>query len=104
MLVLRTGWMGRAVAPLVDWIVPGDDREAFLGLALGAARLAAAEGISLLETWLPPWSPHFAALRDVGFAPDDAPFNLCIRVFGPPFDERWSQENWFFTMGDSDVY
>ncbi|MFG0317970.1 MAG: GNAT family N-acetyltransferase, partial [Planctomycetota bacterium JB042] len=48
-LVLRTGWMGRPVAPLVDWIVPADDGPAAKGLVRAAARAAAAEGISLLE-------------------------------------------------------
>ncbi len=100
--VLRTD-RNDHVAPLVDWIVAGDDRDAFCGLARAAAECAAAAGKSCLETWVPPWSAHFASLKEAGFAEDDSTFNLCIRVFGPPFDEAWAKEHWFFTMGDSDV-
>ncbi len=103
-LVLRVGWHGRPLAPLVDWIVPGEDREALAGLAHAAAELARAAGVTCLETWVPPWSAHARALQEIGFAADDSTFNLCIRVFGPPFDEHWAREHWFFTMGDSDIY
>ncbi|MBI4881596.1 MAG: GNAT family N-acetyltransferase [Planctomycetes bacterium] len=103
-LVLRIGWLGRPLAPLVDWIVPGEDREALAGLARAAAELARAAGVTCLETWVPPWSAHARTLQEIGFAADDSTFNLCIRVFGPSFDENWAKEHWFFTMGDSDIY
>lgn len=103
-LVLRTEWHDRPLAPLVDWIVPGADVAAVAGLAQAAARLAAGAGQARLETWVPPWSEHAAALRRIGFAPDPSRFNLCIRVFGPQFDAEWAARHWFTTMGDSDVY
>ena len=53
---------------------------------------------------MPPWSGHWDRLQSIGFAPDPSRFNLCIRVFGPGFDEAWARDHWFFTMGDSDIY
>lgn len=104
LLFLRTEWFDKPLAPLVDWIVRGDDQSAIAALARGAARLAAAAGKTRLETWAPPWSAHWKTLATIGFAPDASRFHLCIRVFGPSFDEHWAKEHWFFTMGDSDVY
>lgn len=103
-LVMRTSWFDRPLAPLVDWVVRGDDREALCGLARHAALLAREHGKARLETWLPPWSRHAAGLKTIGFAEDDSNFNLCIRVFGPAFDEQWAARHWFYAMGDSDVY
>lgn len=104
LLFLRTEWFDKPIAPLVDWIVRGDDQAAFAALAQAAARLAESAGKARLETWVPPWSPHAKTLQTIGFAPDASRFHLCIRVFGLPFDEAWAKEHWYFTMGDSDVY
>ena len=103
-VVMRVKWFDKAIAPLVDWIVDGADQSAIAALAQAAARAAAVEGVTRLETWVPPWSAHRATLAKIGFAPDPSTFNLCIRVFGPRFDEHWAKEHWFFTMGDSDIY
>lgn len=103
-LVMRTEWFDEPLAPLVDWVVRGDDRDALCGLARAAARLAQAAGRARLETWVPPWSDHARTLQTIGFAPDDSTFHQCIRVFGPSFDEHWAREHWFTTMGDSDIY
>jgi hypothetical protein len=104
LLVMRTSWFDKPLAPLVDWVVRGDDQEAFAALAHSAANLAKAAGKSRLETWVPPWSDHARTLATIGFAPDPSRFNLCIRVFGPAIDEHWAKQHWFFTMGDSDIY
>lgn len=103
-LVLRTEWFDKPLAPLVDWIVDGADREAVAGLARRAATLARDAGKTRIETWAPGWSSLANTLRTIGFAPDPSTFNLCIRVFGPDFDESWAKDHWFFTMGDSDIY
>lgn len=103
-LVLRTEWFDKPLAPLVDWVVAGDDREAICGLAQAAARLAKAAGKHRLETWVPLWSDYAGTLKAIGFAEDPSTFHQCIRVFGPPFDESWAALHWFTTMGDSDVY
>lgn len=104
LLVLLDRWGVRPITPLVDWIVAGDDTEAQRALLLAAARRAAAAGSSCLETWVPLWSSHAKTLRALGFADDDSPFHLCIRVFGPPIDETWARDHWFVQMGDSDCY
>ncbi len=104
LLFLRTEWFDKPLAPLVDWVVRGDDQQGIAALAQAAARLAREKGKARLETWVPPWSSHWKTLSTIGFVPDPSRFNLCIRVFGPPFDENWAKDHWFFTMGDSDVY
>lgn len=104
LLFLRTEWFDKPLAPLVDWVIRGDDQPAFAALAQAAARLARKAGKTRLETWVPPWSSHWQTLSTIGFAPDPSRFNLCIRVFGPAFDDSWAKQHWFFTMGDSDVY
>lgn len=104
LLFLRTEWFDKPLAPLVDWVIDGTDQHAFAALTQAAARLARENGKTRLESWVPPWSAHWNTLRTIGFAPDPSRFNLCIRVFGPNFDEAWARDHWFFTMGDSDVY
>ena len=104
LLFFRTSWFDKPIAPLVDWVIRGDDTDAFCGLARRAAELAAAAGRTRLETWVPLWAPHAATLKTIGFAEDESTFSLCIRIFGPDFDADWAASHWFFTMGDSDVY
>src|SRR5690606_37411415 len=48
--VHRLGWLGRDVAPIVEWIVPADDKTAHLALSRAVALAARAARISLLET------------------------------------------------------
>jgi hypothetical protein len=103
-LAMRTRWLDRPIAPLVDWVVDPTDREAVAGLAQRAAILARADGRRRLETWVPEWSALAATLREIGFAWDATTFNSCIRIFGPAFDAEWARGNWHYTMGDSDIY
>src|SRR5690606_26455957 len=103
-LVMRTSWFDKPLAPLVDWILPDDDPTPVAALARHAARLAQESGKSRLETWVPLWSPPAESLRRIGFAEDPSRFNLCIRWFGPPRDEHWAKEKWYYAMGDSDIY
>lgn len=105
--VVRPKWIdvpGTPISPVLEWIADGRDQEALAGLARAVAIAGEEAGRARLETWLPPWSAHAATLRTLGFAPDPSHFNLCIRVFGPPFDERWAADHWFYSMGDSDIY
>ncbi len=104
LLVVRPDWFGKPLTPLVDWVVDGADQATVAALARAAARLSQAAQKTRLETWVPPWSALARTLQKIGFAPDPSTFNLCIRVFGPEFDEQWAHEHWFFTMGDSDIY
>lgn len=102
-LVVRAEWPGREVAPLVDFLIDPTDRAALAALVREAANIASGTGRHCLEAWAPPWSAHARLFEEVGFAQDDSSFNLCIRVFGPPFDEHWAREHWYYTMGDADV-
>jgi len=103
-LVVRMGWFGHRLLPLVDWIGPGADRQALAALLLGACRLGVASGAQKLETWVTPNTLHHATLSALGLAAEPTVFNLCIMVFAPDFDLEWAKANWFFTMGDSDIF
>ncbi|HZM00567.1 MAG TPA: hypothetical protein VFD43_09985 [Planctomycetota bacterium] len=103
-LVVRMGWFGHRVLPLVDWVGPGADREALAALLLAAGRIGVASGAQRLETWVTPNTAHHATLGALGLRPEPTVFNLCIMVFAPDFDLAWAKANWFFTMGDSDIF
>lgn len=103
-LVVRMGWFGHRLLPLVDWIGPGADREALAALLAQACRLGLAAGAQKLETWVTPNTAHHATLASLGLVPEPTVFNLCIMVFSPDFDLAWAKANWFFTMGDSDIF
>ena len=103
-LVVRLGWFGHKLLPLVDWIGPGADRQALAALLAAAGRLGVASGAQRLETWVTPNTLHHATLTALGLRPEATVFNLCIMVFAPDFDLDWAKANWFFTMGDSDIF
>ncbi len=103
-LVLRLGWMGQPIVPLVDWIGPGADRDALAALLAAAARLALDAGGRRLETWITPAARHHATLLALGLASEPTRFNLCIMTFGPRCTLEWARSSWFFTMGDSDIF
>jgi hypothetical protein len=103
-LVFCLGWFGQPIVPLMDWIGPGDDRESLSALVAQVGRITLAEGGSRLETWVTPNMPQLRTLQAMGFGAEESPFNLCIMVYGRDFDLDWSAANWFFTMGDSDIY
>ncbi|HVQ23973.1 MAG TPA: GNAT family N-acetyltransferase [Planctomycetota bacterium] len=103
-LVVRMGWFGHRVLPLVDWIGPGADVEAVAALLMGAGRIGVASGAGRLETWVTPNTLHHRTLTELGLRPEPTVFNLCIMVFSPDFDLEWAKANWFFTMGDSDIF
>lgn len=100
----RLGWWGHPVLPLVDWVGPGADRATLAALLAAAARIARPLGGQRLETWVTPNMPQHATLAGFGFASRPSTFNLCIMTFSSRFDLEWAKANWFFTMGDSDIY
>ena len=66
--------------------------------------LTLAEGGNRLETWVTPNMSQHGTLKGLGFTEETSPFNLCIMVYSDRFDLDWAKANWFFTMGDSDIY
>jgi hypothetical protein len=103
-LILRLGWMGQPLVPLVDWIGPGGDGQALAALLAAAGRMAVEAGGRRLETWITPNTRHHATLLDLGLVSEATRFNLCIMTFGADFDLEWAKANWFFTMGDTDIF
>ncbi len=102
--VVREKWLDKDVLALVDWLVPRDDPEAATLLLNAAEALAAASDLSPLQTWFHPEQPEAEWFRGQGFEPRDTFFNLCIRIYHPDLTLRWIKPEWYFTMGDSDIY
>ena len=103
-LVFSLGWFGHPIVPLMDWIGPAADTAAQAGLLARVGEITLAEGGRRLETWVTPNMAQAASLEALGFEAEDSLFNLCIMVYARDFDLDWAKGNWFFTMGDSDIY
>lgn len=97
-------WLDEEVLTIVDWLVPRDDEESAQALLDAADGLAAASNLSPVQAWFHPEQPEAQWLRARGFEPRDTFFNLCIRLYHPDLTLRWIKPEWYFTMGDSDIY
>ncbi len=92
---------------IADWIVPGDDAECRDALLAAAARRGQRTGRkTLLAVFADPSQEHRAFL-DRGFevvpSADTLERRLIYRVLNPPFTGEWLGENWWYTLGDSDL-
>ncbi len=90
-----------------DWVVPGCDGEVVDGLLAAASRIAQGAGRKTLMAVLPPWSPEAAALTARGFeAVSSAIYmerKLTHRIYHAAMTTEWLAENWWYTVGDTDL-
>ncbi|MBK9387495.1 MAG: GNAT family N-acetyltransferase [Planctomycetes bacterium] len=103
-VALRPDWQGPPILALAELLVPAADRGALGALLSLVCREARASGQQRLELWLPPWHPHFEAVRGMGFSQEPCYFHLCLKVYEPGLEEAWAREHWYFSIGDSDIY
>jgi len=85
---------------LCEWLVEPDARGALLGWAAAAARDA---GLRELYAWLPPWCDDFLALQVVGFRVHPTSRLLVGRSYDKCWAPEWYADNWFMTLGDTDL-
>lgn len=85
---------------LCEWLVEADARGALLAWASDAARAA---GTTALYAWLPPWCDDFLALQDAGFRVHPTSRVLVGRSYDKRWSPEWYAENWFMTLGDTDL-
>ncbi len=102
--VLRPNWMGPPILAVCELIAEGKDTPALARALAHCVEFARANGQPRVETWIPPTSPIFDAVRERGFKVEDSPFNLCIKIYEPSLDAAWARAHWFYTIGDSDVF
>jgi hypothetical protein len=104
LFVLRHGWAGQPITALVDLLVAPTDVDALacaLRCALGPVRDRVA---ARLELWLPPGSPWFCHALELGLQAETSLFTMVCSLPRTPDQLGWHRANWYFTIGDSDVF
>lgn len=102
--IARDNWSGPPIEALVEFLVPASDAGAAMRLAQHAVERARRVGQQRVELWVPPWHPHFKLLLGHGFIREDSPFNLCVKIYDPDLKPEWVRENWYYSIGDTDVF
>jgi hypothetical protein len=103
-LAYRIGWIGQRVTPIVELLTHPEDVETQAALTARAARDALKSDHPRLELWRPPNPVWYGAFPSFGFDVEPTRFNLINRLFADWMNNEWLMENYFFTMGDSDIY
>lgn len=92
---------------IADWCVPDDDPDAAAALLARATRTARERNRSTVMAVFADPSPEHARLRRSGFQLESsAKWHeriLMHRTFDPAIEESWLIENWWYTIGDSDL-
>ena len=73
------------------------------GLAWILRDAARAEATSSLYAWLPTWCDDFLALQVAGFRVHPTTRVLVGRSYDKRWAPEWYAENWFMTLGDTDL-
>ncbi len=102
--VLRENWMGPPILALTESICAHDDAGAFAWILKEAVAYARRSGQQRVETWIPESHPFFKATLAQGFITESSPFNLCIKIYRSDVSPEFVRENWWYTIGDSDVF
>ncbi|MFO1051674.1 MAG: hypothetical protein U1F36_05635 [Planctomycetota bacterium] len=92
---------------IADWCVPIDDRDAAQALLARATLTAREQGRGEVMAVFAEPSPEHAMLRENGFRSESsAKWHeriLMHRTFDATLAEDWLIENWWYTIGDSDL-
>lgn len=91
---------GRRRFALCEWLVEPDARAAMLDWAIAAARESATDELYL---WVPPWTDDFLALQVAGFRVHPTSRVLVGRSYDKRWAPEWFADNWFMTLGDTDL-
>ncbi len=97
-------WEKRPVSVVLDWIGSGSDEQTMAALLARVAAVSCERQHPRVESWVTPAMPHVATLRSLGFGEEHTQFNLCMVLFSRAYDIPWVKQNWFLTMGDTDIY
>ncbi|MDP6929834.1 MAG: hypothetical protein QF412_09060 [Planctomycetota bacterium] len=86
---------------IVDWLVPADDQDATVALLAAVERQARDDGVGVVATVLNHVDPRFLGFQRLGFMVMGTPYFLVLASF--KYDTAYYRDEWFFTMGDSDL-
>ncbi len=102
--ISRDDWTGPPILALSEFLVPAADVGAALRLLSHAVDQARQVGQQRVEVWLSPHHPLFDVIATHGFVAEQSPFNLCIKIYDPAIEPEWVVMNWYFSIGDTDVF
>ncbi|MFT7669394.1 MAG: hypothetical protein ACI8X5_002094 [Planctomycetota bacterium] len=99
--VYRTGeFEGERAGLIVDWLA---EPEAEAALARWATSHAQAAGVNRLVHLLPPTCASFITLQELGFRVRPMQAMLVGRTYDEDYPLSFWSENWYYTLGDTDL-
>jgi hypothetical protein len=87
---------------IVDWLVPADDHDATVALLAHAERRASAVGAAALATLFQHRDPRFLTFQRLGFLVFGTTYFQVVIPFDV-HDTYFYREQWYHTLGDSDL-
>lgn len=88
---------------ICDWVVPPQDTGACDALLGWLRDKAASQGASRLVTIFPETSPEWEAFQRRGFHAAGTMYFIVGRSWVKRVKMRWLFENWYYTLGDTDI-
>lgn len=104
MAVLRMGVRGEPVAALVDWLVSSRATGASLALLAHCSLIARRAGMGQIQAWFAPYSWSYRFLQEQSFRPETTIYQFVVLPTSPEISLEWAKKQWYYTMGDSDIY
>jgi len=86
---------------LVDWLAPADDEAATTSMGGALEEQARADKVGILVCVWNHVDPRFLAFQRMGFLVRGTSYFLVLASF--KYDTFYYRDNWYFTMGDSDL-
>jgi hypothetical protein len=97
----RSDWLRPRTGYIVDWLVPAADADATVALLVRCETQAAADGAHVLATLFNQVDPRFLAFQRLGFMVLGTSYFVVVAT--TRLDTVFYRENWFLTLGDSDL-
>jgi len=102
--VVRPGWQGHKILAVPELMtLPGDDGT-FADLLRFITRFARDNEQMRIEFWLAESSASFDQACRMGFHKEASLFNLVGRFYRDDLDIRYAIDNWYYTLGDMDIF
>ncbi len=102
--VVRPDWQGPPILAVAELIVAADDVPAIARVLAHLVTIARELRQPRIELWVPPTSSIHRTVRERGFEVQPTPFNLCLKIYEPTLDPDWARANWYYSIGDCDVF
>lgn len=91
----------RQTSCLLDWLAPADDVDTTVAMLAAVERQARADGTGLVASVWNHMDPRFLLLQQHGYRVRGTQWFLAVA--SPIYDAVFFREQWYFTLGDSDL-